>query len=126
MNSDGTLNSAVNPALVGSVVVLYATGVGQFSPAGQDGAVVTADSLPRPVLPVSAEIGGQPAQILYAGGSPGIVEGVIQVNLQIPDGVPAGTAVPLVLHAGDRDSQPGLTMAIQVSSQPEARPRLNH
>jgi uncharacterized protein (TIGR03437 family) len=115
-NQDGAANSAANPAAPGSVIVLYATGAGQFSPPGQDGAVVTADSLPLPVLPVSATVGGQPAQVLYAGGGAGIVEGIIQVNLQIPSGVQTGPA-EVVLQIGDRVSQAGLTVALQVPAQ---------
>ena len=36
INQDGTINSTDNPATAGSVIVLYATGAGQSSPAGQD------------------------------------------------------------------------------------------
>jgi len=115
-NQDGTANSDANPAAPGSVLVLYATGVGQFSPPGQDGAVATAGSLPLPVLPVSATVAGQPAQVLYAGGGVGMVEGIVQVNLRIPDGVPTGPS-EVVLQIGDRASQPGLTVAIQVPTQ---------
>jgi uncharacterized protein (TIGR03437 family) len=98
------------------VIVFYATGVGAFSPPGQDGTVVTADSLPLPVLPVSASVGGQPAQVLNAGGGAGMVEGIIQVNLRIPDSVPTGPA-EMVLRIGDRTSQPGLTVALEGSTQ---------
>ena len=113
LNQDGTANSADNPASAGSVIVLYATGAGQISPAGQDGAVVTADRLPQPVLPVSATVGGQAAKVLYAGGAFGMVEGVIQVNLQVPAGAVAGPSVPVVLRIGERTSQPGLTLALR-------------
>ena len=117
INQDGTLNSAGNPAPVGSVILLYATGAGLLSPTGQDGAVVTADSLPRVMLPVSAEVGrqqggqtgGQSAEVLYAGGGPGIVEGIIQVNLRIPSTASTGPSVPIVLRIGDRTSQSGLS-----------------
>ena len=36
-NQDGTINSSSNAAAAGSVVVLYATGLGQTNPQGQDG-----------------------------------------------------------------------------------------
>jgi uncharacterized protein (TIGR03437 family) len=113
LNQDGTMNAADNPSTAGSVIVLYATGAGQLSPAGQDGTVVTADSLPPPALPVSAMVGGQAAKVLYAGGAPGTVEGIIQVNLQIPAGALSGPSVPVVLRIGDRTSQPGLTLALR-------------
>jgi uncharacterized protein (TIGR03437 family) len=110
-NQDGTINADGNPAAAGSVVTVYTTGFGQLTPVGQDGAVVTADALPVPVLGVTAWVGGLPAQVMYAGGAPGMVQGVIQVNLRIPFGAPAGT-LPLVLRAGGRASQSGLTLAV--------------
>ncbi len=112
LNQDGSVNSAGNPAAAGSIITLWATGAGQLSPPGIDGAVTTSDSLPVPVLPVTAQIGGQAATVLYAGGAPGIVAGVIQVNLRVPRGTAAGAAVPLVLSVGGSTSQSGLTVAI--------------
>jgi uncharacterized protein (TIGR03437 family) len=104
----------------GTVIVFYGTGAGQISPAGPDGAVVTAGSLPQPILSVSAEVGGQPAQVLYAGGSPGFIEGIIQVNLKIPDRAPTGPSVPVVFQVGDQTSQPGLTIALAPPTRQEA------
>jgi uncharacterized protein (TIGR03437 family) len=112
-NQDGTLNSPLNPAAPGSVVSFLATGAGQWSPAGVDGAIVGSGDLPHPILPVHATVGGQPAEVQYAGGAPGIVEGVIQVNLLIPAASQTGAAVPLVLQVGDSVSQPGITLAIR-------------
>jgi uncharacterized protein (TIGR03437 family) len=113
LNQDGSLNSPTNPAAPGSVVTLWATGVGQLSPAGVDGAVVAAGDPPRPVLTVLAQIGGLAADVVYAGGSPGLVEGVIQINLRIPSASPTGDAVPLILSVGNSTSQPNITLAIQ-------------
>ena len=121
LNQDGSSNSPGNPAAPGSAIVLYATGAGLFSPDGGDGWVVTPDSLPLPLLPVSATIGGQPASVLYAGGAPGIVEGVIQVNLQVPAGTSAGPAVEVLLQIGDNTSQSGLTLAVQDASTAQKR-----
>jgi uncharacterized protein (TIGR03437 family) len=113
LNQDGSVNSADRPAPAGSVIVLYATGAGQTSPPGRDGAVVTVDDLPVPVLPVAVFIGGQRAKVLYAGGAPGTVEGVIQVNVEIPVDVSVGPAVSLVLRVGAAGSQPGITVAVK-------------
>ena len=115
-NQDGRLNSPLNPAAPGSVVTFLATGAGQWSPDGVDGAIVGAGDLPRPILPVHAMVGGQPAAVQYAGGAPGVVEGVVQVNLQIPAASQTGAAVPLLLQVGDSTSQPGITLAIQSPS----------
>ena len=113
VNQDGSPNSPLNPAAPGSVVTLLASGAGQLSPGGIDGAIVSPGNLPQPVLPVMAQIGGQPADVEYAGGAPGMVEGVIQVNLQIPTATQTGAAVPLVLQVGDSTSQSGITVAVQ-------------
>jgi uncharacterized protein (TIGR03437 family) len=111
-NQDSTANGSQNPAAAGSVIVLYATGGGQTSPIVPDGSVVSAGQLPRPVLPVTALIGGQPATVLYAGGSPGTVAGVMQVNVQVPGGLPAGP-VPVTLQVGGQSSQSGVTIAVR-------------
>ena len=122
-NQDGTLNSDANPASSGSQVSLFVTGAGQVIPAGQDGAVVTADSLPQPALQVSVQIGGQPAAVLFAGGVAGMANGITQVSVQIPVGVPTGAAIPVTVQIGEGISQPGLTLAIQDPSgnQPQVR-----
>ena len=90
------MNSASNPADKGSVVILFATGEGQTMPPGVDGKV-TALPLPKPVLAISAEIDNQPAVVEYAGGAPGLVAGVLQVNVRIPAGVSSGAAIPVTI-----------------------------
>jgi uncharacterized protein (TIGR03437 family) len=112
LNQDGSLNGPNRPAAPGSVVTLWATGAGQLSPAGVDGTVVPADNPPVTALPVLAQVGGQIADVLYSGAAPGIVEGVVQVNLRIPFASPTGADVSLVLRVGDSTSQPGITLAI--------------
>jgi uncharacterized protein (TIGR03437 family) len=59
-----------------------------MSPAGVDGRVAQAlSSLFQTVL---VQIGGQQAELLYAGNAPGIVERVIQVNTKLPQGLTEG------------------------------------
>jgi uncharacterized protein (TIGR03437 family) len=116
-NQDGSPNSPDNPAAPGSMVTLWATGAGQPSPSGiypPAGTSVTSVSLPRAAPPVRAQIGGQPAEVLYAGTAPGLVDGVIQVNLRVPAASQTGAAVPVVLHVGNSTSQTGLTLAIEI------------
>ena len=100
VNQDGSINSADNPAAPGSVVTLYATGTGPLAPLGPDGSVVGFDTLPQAILPIAAQVGGVPASVLYAGGSPGLVEGVLQVNLQIPDTAGPGIQYPWCCRPG--------------------------
>lgn len=112
LNEDGSLNSSANPASAGSIIVLYATGAGQTSPQGIDGSVTGYDSLPQPVLPVTVAIGGQPADVLYAGAAPGIVAGVMQINVRIPPTVPSGTSVSVTLAVGNQASSQSVTVAV--------------
>jgi uncharacterized protein (TIGR03437 family) len=113
LNSDGTANSQDNPAPGSSTITLYLTGVGQTAPTGQDGAMLTSGDLPQPVASVSAQIGGQPTQVLGASGVPDTVTGIVQVKLQIPPGSPGGPSVPVVVQVGGNSTQDGLTVAIQ-------------
>ena len=112
-NQDGTVNSGDNPIAAGSIIVLYATGAGQTSPLVPDGSVVTVAQLPLPVLPVTVQIGGQPATVLYAGGAPGMAAGILQVNVRVPAGLAAGSSVPVTLLVGSQSSQPGVTIAVR-------------
>ncbi|HHN73238.1 MAG TPA: hypothetical protein ENK13_04025, partial [Thermopetrobacter sp.] len=70
----------------GEVIMIWATGLGPVTPEIEDGRIQT-DVLPRPVLPITATIGGRPAQVLYAGGAPGFVAGAFQVNVVVPAGM---------------------------------------
>ncbi len=110
VNQDGTINSPANPAAAGSVVVFYATGGGQTNPAGVDGSLA-AVPLPSPVANVSVTIGGANATILYAGAAPGLVAGLLQINVRVPSGLPSSS--PLSLNIGGSSSQQGCTIAIK-------------
>ena len=112
VNANGTLNNTSNPARIGDIVSLYATGEGQTTPGGVDGKLAPAKApLPKPIANVTATIGGQPAQVTYYGAAPGEVEGLMQVNVQIPSGVQPGDA-PVVISAGGASSPAGVTLAI--------------
>lgn len=112
LNQDGiTVNTAANSAQTGDVISLFATGEGQTAPAGVDGKLA-AVPLPQPFLPVTVTIGGQNAEILYAGGAPGAVAASMQINARIPSGIQTGTAVPVALRVGNDSAQAGVTSAV--------------
>jgi len=92
-NQDGSLNSASNPALRGSVVSIYATGQGSGTGT------------------VTLTIGGYPAQLWFAGPAPGFA-GLMQINAQIPGGFLAPGVQPVLLSIGGATSQAGVTIAI--------------
>jgi uncharacterized protein (TIGR03437 family) len=105
-NQDGTLNSTTNAAAAGSVVVLYATGLGQTDPPGQDGVRNGSLVLAETVMPVTVTIGGKPATVIYAGSAPGQIAGIMQVEAVVPAG--AGTGViPVIVTAGGVSSPAG-------------------
>ena len=112
LNQDGSLNGVLNPSSKGAVLSLYGTGEGHTNPGGLDG-VIAAQVNPRPVLPVSATVGGFPATVLYAGAAPTQVAGMFQVNLRVPSEAPSGPAVPVVITVGAKSSPKGVTIAIQ-------------
>ncbi|MCE5308509.1 MAG: hypothetical protein LLG20_12795 [Acidobacteriales bacterium] len=111
VNQDGTLNSSLNPAARGSIVVLYATGEGQTSPGGVDGKPAEAP-YPAPLASVDVSIGGYPAEILYAGAAPGFA-GLMQINARVPSGYAGAGILPVTLSVGGTASQNGITMAVK-------------
>ncbi len=103
------VNSSAHPASAGTFVQLYATGGGQTSPASQDGAIATGPA--NLVQAVTVSIGGMNSTVAYAGAAPGSPNGVIQINAQIPAGLPAGQAQVLVQINGVT-SPGGATIAV--------------
>jgi uncharacterized protein (TIGR03437 family) len=107
-----TVNSSAKPADKGSVVVIYATGEGQTNPGGIDGQLAAGPPYPSPVNPVTVNIGGIPAEVLYAGAAPTLVAGVMQINVRIPANSPSGdNALDVVV--GGVHSQRGVTVAVK-------------
>jgi uncharacterized protein (TIGR03437 family) len=117
LNQDYSLNgpqsSTSRPAAPGSVVMIYATGEGQTLPTGVDGRVNNTAILPRPLLPVTVQIGGLDAEVLYAGAAPNFVSGAMQINVRVPPTIGSGVAVPVIVRIGSRASQGGVTLAVQ-------------
>ena len=91
------------------------TGEGQTNPGGVDGLVIpaVASALKHPILPVSVTIGGIDAPVLYSGSAPGLISGVMQVNVTIPLAAPVGTQ-PVVVTVGTAKSQSGAGAATVV------------
>jgi uncharacterized protein (TIGR03437 family) len=111
INQDGSYNSHNNPADKGSILTLYATGEGQTDPAGVDGQLALA-VYPKPILPVSAKIGGVDAPLAYFGAAPQMVAGMMQVNAKVPNDAPSGDQ-NIVLTVGSCSSPLGVTVAVK-------------
>jgi len=112
LNQNMSVNSFLNPAMRGSIVSLYATGLGELTGDAETGALV-GDELPRVSQPIRVYVGGVIAQLLYAGGAPGLVNSVTQLNVRIPPNARSGTSVPVSFSAGDEASKGLVTLAIQ-------------
>jgi uncharacterized protein (TIGR03437 family) len=117
VNADGTINSPQNPAKRGSMVLLYATGIGTNQALtcwtwGSFGS-----NLLAPSFPAEVSIAGEPALVLYSGSAPGMTCAAQQINVIIPEDSQTGPAVPLSLSVAVLGAlvpaQGGLTLAIQ-------------
>jgi uncharacterized protein (TIGR03437 family) len=115
INQNGTVNSPTSPAPLGSIVAFYLTGEGPTTPTGVDGKPAT-PPYPVPLVPSNATIAGQPALITYAGGAPGLVAGLEQMNIQIPtslaQNVTGPVAVPVAIQIGYGFTQPNVTVYV--------------
>jgi uncharacterized protein (TIGR03437 family) len=93
----------------GDVISIYLTGEGQTMPGGVNGKVTGAPPLPR--LPVTATVGGVDAEVQFAGEAPGLVSGVMQLNLRLPAGKTGD--LPVFVSVGGVQSQPGVTVSVR-------------
>jgi uncharacterized protein (TIGR03437 family) len=97
----GTLVSTQNPARPGEVVVIYATGLGQVTPAVATGMLPAGQS--RTVSPVTVTIDGIPVTPDFAGVA-GCCVGLNQVNVTIPSNAHSSVAIPVFLTIGGKQS----------------------
>jgi len=118
MNADGSTNGIYNPALAGSLVTFTATGGGATSPASVDGSFNSAIALPSLLLPVTMQIGNEPAAIVDVDPAPGLVSGILQIQATVPSDL-SGT-VPVMLWIGGIPAQSGVTLEVQQPVLPPA------
>lgn len=116
-------NGPDRPAFPMETVMVYMTGLGVTNPPSATGHVTPIDGsvLNRAPLQMAALVGGVQATITYAGSAPGFVNGVMQVNVSIPSGVPDGE-VSLIVYGAQLESpfssgsaQPGITIWTRAS-----------
>src|SRR5262249_20451403 len=111
VNQDGSAISDLRPAAKGSVVTLYASGLGAVSPAIAAGVPPPATPLSNTASPVTATLGGISIPVQFAGAAPGF-PGLYQVDVQIPATTPTGTQ-ELRISTQGVSSQAGTTIAVQ-------------
>jgi uncharacterized protein (TIGR03437 family) len=116
LNEDWTVNGSTNAAEKGHVVMLWLTGEGETQPAGVTGLMTTVAATepitPKPIAAVGATIDGRPATVEFAGEAPGMVSGVMQLNVRIPADTPAGTH-PIVVSIGGVSSPAGVEISVK-------------
>lgn len=110
LNSNGSVNSADNPASRGDIVTMFATGHGITSPPSLTGKAA-AEPYPQPLGRVQVFIGAQDAQVLFAGSAPGTV-GILQVNVRLP-AASAGNTAGVLLNIGEAISQNGVKVFLR-------------
>jgi uncharacterized protein (TIGR03437 family) len=114
VNQDGTINSANNPAPPGSIVSVWATGLGPITPPQADGTLV---GLPLPINAIEPVEAWSPAPpfepchpgvgvvscqtytqfaVTYAGPAPFLVAGASQINFQYVGSAGGGAMVVTV------------------------------
>lgn len=90
VNQDGTVNSASNPAPIGSEIAMYGTGFGMITPPCSTGGLNpdTAISLAPPLFVWFSEANPNPnagpGLPTYSGSAPTLPCGIVQINRVIP------------------------------------------
>jgi uncharacterized protein (TIGR03437 family) len=102
----GALISAANPAHAGDYLVIYCTGLGALVGANGetqpvDGAAAPSTVIYHTTANVNVTVGGVSTPALFAGLTPTFA-GLYQVNVQVPNGVAPGSAVPVAITASDQ------------------------
>ncbi len=109
-NDDGGLVTDSHPIhrKSNTALVIYLTGLGLTSPAVPTGMPAPmAPSLATSLTSPTVTLGGVQLRLLYSGLAPGLV-GVNQINVEVPNNVPDGLSVPLVIGQGTSSTAIGV------------------
>jgi uncharacterized protein (TIGR03437 family) len=99
------------PAKRGESLTIYCTGLGPVSQIQGDGTPKTKTSPVAISQTPNVTIGGAPATVTFAGLTQGGV-GLYQVNVQVPDAVPSGAALPVLISMTGKTSN-SVTVAVE-------------
>lgn len=104
------LVSGSHPTQAGGVITIYATGLGAVDHTPADGGIPS--QLAQTLATPTVLINGEAATVLFSGLTPQFV-GVNQLNVQLPDDVTAGGAVPLQIQVNGFTSTNQVVIAVQ-------------
>jgi len=100
-----------HPISAGDAIVIYCAGLGPVSPPVEAGTAAPSSPPAQTTNPVTVTIGGKTAQVFFSGLVGGFA-GLYQVNANVPKGITAGDAVPLMLSVMGFKSAP-VTVAVK-------------
>ena len=100
-HANGSLVNAANPARPGEEIVIYATGLGQVTPAVSTGALPSGTS--TTVTTPTVTIDNLPAQVQFSGLA-GCCVGLNQINVVVPLAVRIANNISVVLSIGGKES----------------------
>jgi uncharacterized protein (TIGR03437 family) len=103
--------SPPGPVSAGDGITIWCAGLGVTDPLIDDGQASLSDPPAAVQSPVTVSIGGQPAEVLFAGIAPGLI-GIYQVNAVVPSGIEHGASVPLTLSVSDQIS-PAVSLTVR-------------
>ena len=107
LNQDNSYN-VQTPAKPGEIVQIFGIGGGQTTPPSLGGRLQTGAATYN--LPIQVFLDGAEVETIYAGPAPGLVEGVFQINLRLPEDLRSGQ-IPITIYFGDTlHTQPGVTV----------------
>jgi uncharacterized protein (TIGR03437 family) len=102
---------STRPVKRGEYLSIYCTGLGAVTKRPASGAPSPSNPLSTTTATPSVTFGGVPAVVSFSGLAPGFV-GLYQVNVQVPQSTPTGSAVPITLTIGGVTSNT-VTIAVQ-------------
>ena len=112
LDASNHLVDSSDPATPGSTVLqIFCTGLGPVSNQPPTGSPAPLSPLAYTSIIPTVTIGGVPADVSFSGLAPGYV-GLYQVNAQVPAGLAAGNAVPVVISMEGTASNT-VTIAVQ-------------
>jgi uncharacterized protein (TIGR03437 family) len=97
-----------NTGRAGDVMTIFVSGVGDLTPTLATGVTPSAltppRNLPAPRLPVTVSVGGETADVAFAGNASGLI-GAIQINFKVPEDLSPGPQA-VVVAVGSASSDP--------------------
>jgi uncharacterized protein (TIGR03437 family) len=91
-------------------LILYATGLGAIDGNPALGDFLPTNNLFRLTNPITATVDDKEAIVEFAGGAPGQIGGLYQINLRLPDGLPSGRHIVRINVAGQNSAPITLTL----------------